>query len=249
MARLADVTHEEGAASTDLDADDLEHSLEELRLETDIRALEIEEALVRLEKQIKLQEQHVHDWQKAFGKAKDLPPSFRAELEQAQEGIQRLRKQHSTLEASRPPRPSPLPAHPRANSKNAVSEDDPAPAQQESSTSNAGRPPSGGSRAASGRAAAATAHDAAHFPPAMPGPVEMARRSAARASGQRQGSARASSRSKSQSGAPPAEKPVPNKSASGGARRAGSRDPGGGPSAGRSGSRGPGEGPYPVLRG
>eukprot|EP00927_Polykrikos_kofoidii_P020597 TRINITY_DN19814_c0_g1_i1.p1 TRINITY_DN19814_c0_g1~~TRINITY_DN19814_c0_g1_i1.p1 ORF type:complete len:262 (-),score=57.26 TRINITY_DN19814_c0_g1_i1:47-832(-) len=171
MARLSFLSPE---AQANLSFEEIEHNLEEVSLEADIRAIEIEAALGQLQNQLTLQEMHVKGWRKEMKKTKNNSPVAQAELENAQEEIQMLRRRCEVLETQRPPKPPVRPAS--------------APE------------PGGGGRSPVRNMAAGSPQRAVVEDPAadlpLPGPVEMARRSAARAS-----SARGESRGGGYSGA------------------------------------------------
>ncbi|OLQ03763.1 Type-2 histone deacetylase 2 [Symbiodinium microadriaticum] len=80
---------------------------EELRLECEIRSLEMEISLMDMKRQIEVQEEHLQDWQQMLAKSK----AGRLECEKlqgAQEELAQLRAKCAAIEAKRPPRmPSP----------------------------------------------------------------------------------------------------------------------------------------------
>eukprot|EP00929_Paragymnodinium_shiwhaense_P105392 TRINITY_DN70390_c0_g1_i1.p2 TRINITY_DN70390_c0_g1~~TRINITY_DN70390_c0_g1_i1.p2 ORF type:complete len:229 (-),score=60.55 TRINITY_DN70390_c0_g1_i1:35-721(-) len=174
-----------------LGPDELERDIEEMELESDIRALEIEEALARLQTQLEIQREHVEAWQKAMAKAKHLPGSARQDLERAQEEVASLETQCRVLRAQRPMKI----AIPRArDEEDSPSASSPAEAKADEAASAAPGRPAGG-----GLARRAAAKVASKRPPsggdakkkAAPkvrnsaledglGPVELARRTAAR---------------------------------------------------------------------
>ncbi|CAE7525591.1 hdaC, partial [Symbiodinium necroappetens] len=101
-----------GSAGLMEDAAEAKLISEELRLECEIRSLEMEISLMDMKRQIEVQEEHLQDWQQMLAKSK----AGRLECEKlqgAQEELAQLRAKCAAIEAKRPPRmPSPTRAIP-----------------------------------------------------------------------------------------------------------------------------------------
>ncbi|CAE7274311.1 hdaC [Symbiodinium natans] len=92
------------------DVEEAKMASEELRLESEIRSLEMQIGLMDMKRQIEVQEEHLQRWQQMLAKSK----AGRLECEKlqgAQEELAQLRAKCAAIEAKRPPR---LPSPPRA---------------------------------------------------------------------------------------------------------------------------------------
>ncbi|CAK9082682.1 unnamed protein product [Durusdinium trenchii] len=96
-----------GEGLEDVDPEEAKLSLEELQLESDIRALEMEISIMDMKRQIEVQEEHLENWQQVL--SKDKAGRLQCEkLREAQEELAQLRAKCAAIEAQRPPRlPSP----------------------------------------------------------------------------------------------------------------------------------------------
>jgi len=208
------------------DRDVLAQSIEELTLHSEIRAIEIQAGLEALQRQLAMQELLVQQWEAEFRKEKkNLPAGAAADLQRAQESVMVLRQRCRKLEEARPLQPperppggnaAAEPAIPSVQAETAVEEKPSTPDARAPSTKTAVRQERVNSKqvdqqhppwvppkrqaplpkppgAASAAAAAKNPADSA----VGNNPVEMARRSAARASGSK---ARAASGSASRRG-------------------------------------------------
>ena len=92
-----------GEGLEDVDPEEAKLSLEELQLESDIRALEMEISIMDMKRQIEVQEEHLENWQQVL--SKDKAGRLQCEkLREAQEDLAQLRAKCAAIEAQRPPR-------------------------------------------------------------------------------------------------------------------------------------------------
>lgn len=97
-----------GVAADEASPESLRLAVEELQLRSEIRALEMEVALMDLRRELEQQEGLLEAWREYVGSEKKVEPEDEARLKKAEEQVQELRAKCSALEAGRPPRvPSP----------------------------------------------------------------------------------------------------------------------------------------------
>eukprot|EP00404_Azadinium_spinosum_P052018 CAMPEP_0180762744 /NCGR_PEP_ID=MMETSP1038_2-20121128/37536_1 /TAXON_ID=632150 /ORGANISM="Azadinium spinosum, Strain 3D9" /LENGTH=191 /DNA_ID=CAMNT_0022797031 /DNA_START=54 /DNA_END=627 /DNA_ORIENTATION=- len=107
-------------APDDLDPEALAQSIEELEIQARIRAIEMEVGLLDLRRELEIQEEHVQEWQSELRKNHSTKTGqVHADFENAQRGVEELRKRVQTMEAARPTSRdrAPLPGGPKAKAR------------------------------------------------------------------------------------------------------------------------------------
>jgi len=158
-------------APDDLDPEALAQSIEELEIQARIRAIEMEVGLLDLRRELEIQEEHVQEWQSELRKNHSTKTGqVHADFENAQRGVEELRKRVQTMEAARPT--SRVPSPPREASAAPA----PAPASAPAPAPPAVAPSEGAYPAAQARVP-----PRAPVTAPVPGPEELAKRAVARA--------------------------------------------------------------------